>query len=1110
MLGQSGGSWMSSLSSAPRVFISYSHDSPEHALRVLSLADALRSRGVDAWIDQYESVPAVGWPQWMIDQIAAADFVLVVCTETYRRRFEKKELPGKGKGVSWEGALISAEIYSATRHSKFLPVALAESDLQHVPIILQGTTHFLVEESEVPEKLLYAFAGESATPAPPLGEWRPLAPQTRRSIFPLTAPSAGSSVLEQYKAWALEKYSRLDLVGLGAKDFQLSFDDIYVPLRADHRLDECFKGPTEGENSRLAMSRETVEVDRLFLEEDVRHAVLLGDPGSGKTTALKKLHRLALQNDPGLLGLETGTLPVFLRLRRLDKDYFGKSLVMFLAQELEELSNAKLPPQLAEELWRGPLLLLLDGLDEIGDAQHRADVCHYLSAQLAVPEGGRLRLVISCRRSGYENLELSFSPALFEVKPLEPPQIARLVQAFFLEAGRLLGTHNAVEARKAAEELVEGIAREEQANAQVRSMVSTPLLLTLLCVVVFRGNEIPRHRVTFYEQCLRILLGHWRKQAGRLPPVEVEEALVLLETLAWDLHNNEKREGLTSYVAAGQWTQLEPSRSFEVFDWLYRDAGILAFYAEHSLGFTHLGLQEYLAARWLAKHDEEVAALCGRHSETWWREVLLQLAALDHRSFTLVVRGWLGAGALLEQADLLRQALVEARDPDFVPFLEVLRQGQADEQAAVLRLLRGRPFPELLAEAERLASEADGDVQALAADLCRGAKAGVRALDFEVAFLHEPSEDQAVARIRAALAKKGLESFQPRKGKSWRDPEEGLLLIGSSCSLVLVVGEGELSPGVFRDIENLARITKGARFILRLPASQELAGYPFTKAMSVELESLDHVQPLFEALSAARAATKPAQELVAHAAQVLVEAVTGESLFLVPGGEFMMGSTAYSFEDRPHPVKLSPYWLSRTPVTNKQYQLYLKMSEAAREPEKWRDSKYNSPDQPVVGVSWFESMSYCKWLSAASGLEISLPTEAQWEFAARGGDEQREYPWGNEEPSSEHALYLRMANNPVAVGSYPRGAARWGHLDLAGNVWEWCRDAWSEASPTGGVVVVNPWQRSGSTRRILRGGTWWVGSESLRSAARDRYRARDRSHGIGFRVVASFERSQIG
>ena len=116
----------------PNVFISYSHDSTEHADRVLALADALRDNGIDVVLDQYiHPAPAEGWTHWMDHQIDAADFVLLICTEVYRRRVMGHEKPGKGKGVRWEGTLIYNRIYNdEPSGTRFVPVLLdAQSPL---------------------------------------------------------------------------------------------------------------------------------------------------------------------------------------------------------------------------------------------------------------------------------------------------------------------------------------------------------------------------------------------------------------------------------------------------------------------------------------------------------------------------------------------------------------------------------------------------------------------------------------------------------------------------------------------------------------------------------------------------------------------------------------------------------------------------------------------------------------------------------------------------------------------------------------------------------------------------------------------------------------------
>jgi hypothetical protein len=116
--------------------------------QILALANRLRGDGVDCWIDQFEQCPDEGWPNWMIGQIRRADFVLVICTAEYTARWDLRTPFGRGRGVKWEGAIITTEIYEAEgRNSKFVPVLLSDADIGDIPLILRATTHYTVVDS---------------------------------------------------------------------------------------------------------------------------------------------------------------------------------------------------------------------------------------------------------------------------------------------------------------------------------------------------------------------------------------------------------------------------------------------------------------------------------------------------------------------------------------------------------------------------------------------------------------------------------------------------------------------------------------------------------------------------------------------------------------------------------------------------------------------------------------------------------------------------------------------------------------------------------------------------------------------------------------------------
>ena len=154
---------------APTVFISYSHDSPEHQNRVLSFSNRLRSDGVDTILDQYlEIPPPEGWPRWMDRQIRDADFVLMVCTETYYRRVMGEEEAGRGLGVRWEGNLIYQHIYNAeTTNVRFIPLLFERGALAHIPTPLQATTWYQLDAQYEP--LYRRLTRQTSSVKAPLG-----------------------------------------------------------------------------------------------------------------------------------------------------------------------------------------------------------------------------------------------------------------------------------------------------------------------------------------------------------------------------------------------------------------------------------------------------------------------------------------------------------------------------------------------------------------------------------------------------------------------------------------------------------------------------------------------------------------------------------------------------------------------------------------------------------------------------------------------------------------------------------------------------------------------------------------------------------------------------
>ncbi len=160
---------------SPTAFISYSHDSDVHREHVLALANKLRHDGVDVILDRYESAPPQGWAHWMQDQVTRADFVLMICTETYDRRLMKREQPGLGLGGVWEGHLIVTSFFEAgAGGNKFIPVLLSRDDEQWVPLPFRAVHRYILDSADGYEALYRYLTGQPSVQKPTLGALAPL------------------------------------------------------------------------------------------------------------------------------------------------------------------------------------------------------------------------------------------------------------------------------------------------------------------------------------------------------------------------------------------------------------------------------------------------------------------------------------------------------------------------------------------------------------------------------------------------------------------------------------------------------------------------------------------------------------------------------------------------------------------------------------------------------------------------------------------------------------------------------------------------------------------------------------------------------------------------
>nr|HRC85321.1 SUMF1/EgtB/PvdO family nonheme iron enzyme [Thermoanaerobaculia bacterium] len=635
-------------------------------------------------------------------------------------------------------------------------------------------------------------------------------------------------------------------------------------------------------------------------------------------------------------------------------------------------------------------------------------------------------------------------------------------------------------------------------------------------VLVLDGGAIPERRGEFFERCLAVLLRQWGEAEGRAEPaLPLEAARRLLKPLAWELHRAGRQDGLSLVEVADKLdVQGRSEAPGEVLEWLHREAGLLQPTGSYEYGFSHLALQEFLAALEVGdRRAELLPELAPLWAESWWREVILLVASAGGSAqFGELVAVLLGP-SLLEREEgraLLRDCLAEAAEVELAPFLALL-DGDAEprHKADVLRLLLGRREPALLERARVLSSSDHEDLKALCLRLLEQAlrerSSGGEPCEVLVLLPRpEGSASELLAGVQACRRKlrvvradgawQGqLQQIQAETREVWLAVAQGHpspwseklertllgILARDECRLVVVGQPGEGLPEGWPQ---------------GLPAPERPAEPPW-------LERRAPPPPPLARAKAERSQPTPGQPWT--------EPTTDIRFLWVPPGEFSMGSNEIGDHERPaHRVKLSGFWLGETPVTNRQYGLYLEAAQGkVEEPLYWRDRRFSNLEQPVVGVSWEEARAFCRWLAGLARQPVELPTEAQWEYAARGA-EGRKYPWGNQPgPNPQLARYAQdsKTGSPAVVGSYPAGAGPFGHLDLAGNVWEWCLDLWNAAAYKGrkGVAENRVETRGDAEVRALRGGGWWSSAELLQSACRGGSPAWHRRGLIGFRVAVS-------
>jgi formylglycine-generating enzyme required for sulfatase activity len=375
-------------------------------------------------------------------------------------------------------------------------------------------------------------------------------------------------------------------------------------------------------------------------------------------------------------------------------------------------------------------------------------------------------------------------------------------------------------------------------------------------------------------------------------------------------------------------------------------------------------------------------------------------------------------------------------------------------------------------------------------------------------FEHDAIQQAARQKAQNELAEQAYQEAVKKLAaeKSLRQIEEGAVAEKAAGELV----KHEAAEKAAREQAEREAAEKTAGEQAEREAADKAA---FEQAERESAEKDEREQAAFE--TAEKTAHNPREESSAEKSRLaeeqsradltldLGQGVTMEFV-RIPAGEFWMGSDkkvdsqARDNELPQHKVSLDEYLIGKYPVTNRQYQVFVQKT-GHHAPPRWTNGSIpaGKENHPVINVNWQDSVDFCQWASKVTGLTVRLPSEAEWEKAARGTD-ARIHPWGNQTPDASLCNYAATKiGDTTAVGRFsPQGDSPYGCADIAGNVWEWVDD-WYDACP--GNTTNNT--DFGTKYRVMRGGSWISDPDDLRVFVCGRYSPDLRNYVIGFRCA---------
>ncbi len=743
-----------------------------------------------------------------------------------------------------------------------------------------------------------------------------------------------------------------------------------------------------------------------------------------------------------------------------------------------------LTPSYLKRKLREGALVLCDGVDEV--VFERREMVRRAVQGLLHEEYVSLhtRMLLTSRPPGYAREAWSDDFLKCEVLPMTPAERDTLIGNWF----RAIYS-NLDKAKAKTRELVQSL---DDGDERVQEMARTPLLATIFAKLQHNNYRLPDQRARVYQEAVGLILDEvYRKgdaEAGGTPVgSDSGERLEWLSHIAFELQQAGVGEagmirndliGLVCREVDPAKRRVEEDRLQTFVDTIAKNACLLEETQENHYGFrSHRAFQEFLAGRYLVRGYPKsqlnafIQAVAVSPNKDQWEEPLRLAAgflAIDSRS---EVEDFLG---------LLYSLRVELDSREHYA-------GDWNRAVAALALF---DLPEARwknpSQAQSEIIESGFDALARPASSVRDAL--LAELGLRLAHTHDPRLIQPLHNLLTA-SPPIIQGLQQRRAIGL-----ALAALGdprfTPVAATVSTGNGQ-APGVM--LPSLVTIPGGS---FRMGTSDDEAKW---LKEQFEVEAWDD--------------EKPQREVFVSEFQIGRYPVTNaEFRAFVAADGYLPDQPWWEGQGRLwRRGELQPDFSFYTGETRKNYERWLEGRPLAKrnQPFYWDDPQWNAANLPVVGVTWYEAEAYCKWLSAVAGRPFRLPTEAEWEKAARG-PQGTQWPWGNEWEAERCNSEESHLNATTPVGMYPHGAAVWpaGLVeDLVGNVWEWCGDWYDDKlyqqRATQDEIDRDPKGSSEGKARGLRGGAYLGGRRDCRSACRSGGAPVGFSNALGFRVVRS-------